>query len=682
MCRDRLRPFLACALLFLGCGAREAAADRWWIPVVVHAPGVGGSAWRSDVTLLSLCGTDASVTLRLNAGGGVTTKTVSLPGWSQQVLADVVAQMVPGDAVGALEVEAAVPVAATSRTYDASSVQPGTVIEGVAPGDGLSAGDEAFVPALSESGATRTNVGVLNTGAAAAEVDVFLSDRAGREVGRFALTVPPGGVVQDNRPFRLRFGRDDVAGGSARVRVVSGSGVFTWASVIDQATGNALTLRGRRAAAACPADVAAELAKIDGLVVTEEATTLAGYRRFELRLTQPADHARPDGGTFGQSITLLHRSFDAPVVLETLGYAGGWKDRRDEPTVLLEANQIVVEHRYFGTSKPAGPDWSLLTIKQAADDVHRVVEKFRGVYRGRWVSAGHSKGGLSALYHRRFHPGDVQATIAYVAPNSLGAPDPRYLGFVASVGTDTCRRAVEAAQRDLLVRRPAMLARLAALQGLTFQRIGGTDAALESVALDLPFMFWQYAGVGQCPVVPSSRATDAQLFAFADGVVGFYTASDSFWDAFAAYFVQAATQLGYPAISRANVADLLRATGDHDRGVLPAGVSATYDPAVMPEVAAWIASEASRILFVYGGWDPWTAGAFDPGAAADTHVFVEPQGTHHAVISTLGAGDESRALALLERWTGVTPRPVAPAARSALLDDLRLLHGRSQRPPL
>ena len=679
---SRFRLSLASALLVLVFCAPRAAADRWWIPVVAHAPGVGGSAWRSDVTVLSLCGSSASIELRLHAGGGTTTETITLSGWSQQVLTDVVARMVSGDAVGALEVVADVPVAATSRTYDASTVQPGTVIEGVSPGDGLAAGDEAFVPALSESGSTRTNVGVLNTGGSTAEVDVFLADRAGLEIGRFTLVVPPGGVVQDNRPFRQRFGRGDVESGSARIRVVAGSGVFSWGSVIDQATGNALAVRARRAGVTCPADIRTELQKIAGLTVTEATTTLPGYRRLELRFLQPADHARPDGPGFPQSVTLLHRSFDAPVVLETLGYAGDWEDHRDEPTLLLGANQIVVEHRFFGSSRPPGGDWSLLNIRQAADDVHRIVETFRSLYHGRWVSAGHSKGGLAAIYHRRFHPDDVDATIAYVAPNSLGAPDSRYLGFVAEVGPEACRSAVEAAQRQLLLRRPAMLPRLAALGDLTFQRIGGPDAALESVALDTPFTFWQYSGVGQCPAVPGGSATDDELFGFAENAVGFDSASDGFFDAFGPYFYQAATQLGYPAVSRANVADLLRATGDHDRGVLPEGVTAAWDPSPMPDVAAWLSSRGSRILFVYGQWDPWTAGSFDPGGAPDTHVFVQPAGTHRALIGSLAPDERDRAFAVLERWTGVKPRPVAPDTQSRLLEALRVSRGYRTRPPL
>ncbi|MET8566689.1 hypothetical protein [Streptomyces sp. NPDC004783] len=40
---------------------------------------------------------------------------------------------------------------------------------------------------------------------------------------------------------------------------------------------------------------------------------------------------------------------------------------------MLGGNQIGVEHRFFGTSRPAAPGLTRLTIRQAADDQHRVV---------------------------------------------------------------------------------------------------------------------------------------------------------------------------------------------------------------------------------------------------------------------------------------------------------------------
>ena len=42
---------------------------------------------------------------------------------------------------------------------------------------------------------------------------------------------------------------------------------------------------------------------------------------------------------------------------------------------------------------------------------------------------------MTSVYHRRFYPDDVDATVAYVAPISFGAPDDRYIDFLANVGT-------------------------------------------------------------------------------------------------------------------------------------------------------------------------------------------------------------------------------------------------------
>ena len=67
-------------------------------------------------------------------------------------------------------------------------------------------------------------------------------------------------------------------------------------------------------------------------------------------------------------------SLDAPMVLMTAGYANNWGDYRVELTQLLEANQLVVEHRFFGNSRPYPLDWSLLDIRQAAADHHRIVQ--------------------------------------------------------------------------------------------------------------------------------------------------------------------------------------------------------------------------------------------------------------------------------------------------------------------
>ncbi|MBN1273176.1 MAG: hypothetical protein JXB26_12995 [Candidatus Aminicenantes bacterium] len=70
---------------------------------------------------------------------------------------------------------------------------------------------------------------------------------------------------------------------------------------------------------------------------------------------------------------------------------------------MLGANQIYVGHRFMGKSRPAIMDWQYLTAEQAAADFHRVVDLFKKIYSGKWLSFGSSKNGSTALFHKRFY---------------------------------------------------------------------------------------------------------------------------------------------------------------------------------------------------------------------------------------------------------------------------------------
>src|SRR6185503_19153486 len=177
-------------------------------------------------------------------------------------------------------------------------------------------------------------------------------------------------------------------------------------------------------------------------------------------------------------------------------------------------NQIDVEQRFFEPSRPDPADWSFLTIEQAAADHHRIVAALRPIYCGKWVSTGSSKGGMTSIYHRRFYPDDVDATVAYVAPISFGAPDDRYHPFFDTVGSASCRRKLRTYQRELLSRRAAMLSRMqdeADQNGLTFDRSSGIEGAFEDAVIEFSWGFWQYRGPSLCASIPGTAATDAAL---------------------------------------------------------------------------------------------------------------------------------------------------------------------------
>ena len=91
---------------------------------------------------------------------------------------------------------------------------------------------------------------------------------------------------------------------------------------------------------------------------------------YELRIRQPIDPDNPDLGHFYQRVFLTHQSPDQPTVIVTEGYNRS-RNRLYELTRLLDANQIMVEHRYTGESVPEQMDWQYLNLKQATADLHR-----------------------------------------------------------------------------------------------------------------------------------------------------------------------------------------------------------------------------------------------------------------------------------------------------------------------
>lgn len=408
-----------------------------------------------------------------------------------------------------------------------------------------------------------------------------------------------------------------------------------------------------------PLDILEQLAMIDGLEVEERASPVEGYRYFVLGFHQPADHGAPDGLRFTQRMTLLHRDSAAPLVLSTSGYFI-YPDSPGlgEVATLLAGNQLSVEHRFFEPSRPDPADWATLTIEQAAADLHRITGAFKPLYPARWLATGASKGGMTSVYFRRFYPDDVDATIAYVAPQSYGEQDPRYLDFIAGLGDAGCRAALATTQRELLLRRPAMVSRMQALapDGYTFEHLG-EDRALETAALELPFTFWQYGGADDCAAVPAQDASDDELWAFVDAYNSPTYWSDYQFEQYEPYFYQAAVQLGYPAYDESVVADLLLYPG--------VDVAATYvlpdktpqlDTDAMLDIAAWLDTDGRALLFVYGEHDPYTAAAFEPGGAEDAYRFIAPGENHGARIVDLAPADRDQALAALGEWSGVAPQ--------------------------
>ncbi|WP_342381195.1 hypothetical protein NVS55_16130 [Myxococcus stipitatus] len=405
-------------------------------------------------------------------------------------------------------------------------------------------------------------------------------------------------------------------------------------------------------------DILVRLSAIPGLTVREEPVGPGippDHRFFVMEFDQPADHAHPEGQRFRQRLTLLHASRTRPMVLYASGYFVHTQASRREPTQWLEANQLSIEHRFFGTSRPAPPDWSQLTIRQSADDFHRIVEAFKPLYPARWISTGASKGGETMVFFRRFYPDDVHGTVAYVAPLAR-FDDDRFIAFQESVGSAPCRERLKSFQHAALDQRAALLAELdtrAARRGLTFNHLG-RDVALEHAIIEHYFYFWQYDSQSRCGTVPTPSASPAVLMDELDARVDMASFSDDQVEAYGPYNYQAAVELGYPRPFETHLAGRLRFPGtDTPQAYAPRGVPTTFQPGAMPDIQDWVSREGERLMFVYGGHDPWTAAPYSLGGARDSVLYTVPGGNHGARLALLPEAQRNEARVLLRQWAGL-----------------------------
>ncbi|WP_156726540.1 alpha/beta hydrolase family protein [Streptomyces apocyni] len=410
-------------------------------------------------------------------------------------------------------------------------------------------------------------------------------------------------------------------------------------------------------------DIKDRLLAIPGMSLIEEKP-YDGYRYFVLNYTQPVDHRRPYKGTFQQRLSVLHKDTNRPTVFHTSGYHLYTNPFRSEPTRIIDGNQVSMEYRFFDPSRPSPANWSDLNIRQAADDQHRIFKALKPIYRKNWLSTGGSKGGMTATYYERFHPNDMDGVVAYVAPNDVvNREDSAYDRFFENVGTKECRDALNAVQREALVRREPLKKRYAdwaAESGATFNTVGSLDKSYEAVVSDMVWAFWQYSSEADCKDVPTAAtATDKEIYDYVDTISGFSFYTDQGLERYTPYYYQAGTELGSPDIKQPHLDGLQRYGYQAPREFVPRDIPMWFKPWKMRDIDTWVRFNAERMLFVNGENDPWGAEPFRLSRLAkDSYVYVAPGANHGANVAALKADERAKATAAILEWAGVAPAKV------------------------
>ncbi len=412
------------------------------------------------------------------------------------------------------------------------------------------------------------------------------------------------------------------------------------------------------------------LEAIEGMEV-QNSTVVGGCIQYNLWYEQPADHDNPTVETFRQQLKLKHCSEDYPMVLTTAGYGITSDYYPSELASLFDANLLMVEHRFFDPSVLDTEDWSLLNIYQSANDHHRIVVALKTIYAEPWVNTGASKGGMTAIYHRRHYPDDVTATVAYVAPHTGVPGDTRYQEFLEQVGTEECRQDLIDFQVTTLERREVMVK---LTEGVGAYTLMGAETAFEKAVIRTPFAFWQYQNIADCKDIPDASSTDKEVWDFLETVGRVVNSSDPTIAYYRPYYFQAATQLGYPKTDHSYLLKLL--VHDHTTmhpAMLPEDYEIVFDPAAMEDISNWIDTDGERLLFIYGENDPWTAGMFELGGATDAHIFMAPGANHGARITLLEEADQKAATDIILKWVGADRKPDGLDASTIRIPETPLL---------
>jgi len=375
---------------------------------------------------------------------------------------------------------------------------------------------------------------------------------------------------------------------------------------------------------------------------------------FEIFIEQPLDPKNPDGEKFTQKLYLSHRNESLPMVIEMDGYNVTY-NRPGELEEILNCNRIIVEHRYFGESKPESMEWKQLTIENAAADHHNIITAFKNIYKEEWIGTGISKGGQTVIFHRYFYPDDVLVTVPYVAPLNIAEEDPRVYHFLRNVGTEECREKIIQFQREVLKRADElipMFRKRAEKNSYTYS-IGSERMIFEYIVLEYSFAFWQW-GNDNCGDIPTIDATNKELLKHLETNSSFSYFSDQGLEPIAPFFYQAYTEMGYYGYDITDFKDLLKEVKEPTSKIfLPKDDNLVFDCSMMHDINKWVQKHGNNILFIYGGDDTWTATAVQLTGETNAVKMVNDGGSHRTRIRSFNMKEKEIIYSTLEEWLGI-----------------------------
>lgn len=398
------------------------------------------------------------------------------------------------------------------------------------------------------------------------------------------------------------------------------------------------------------------LIALEGVVSVEELDRGFFEERYVVMFEQPLDHKNTARGKFEQRFIVAHIDFDRPTVMITEGYSAGTALNpryREELSQRLSANQVFVEHRFFGESIPNPVRWDYLNAENACADLHRIRQAMADTYPEKWISAGVSKGGQNALLYRMYYPQDVDLTVAYVAPVCTAVEDGRHEPFLEQVGSEEDRYLIREFQTQVLRRRDEiqpLFDKYCEEKKLEFHL--DNREILDLCVLEFPFSLWQWGKPVSMIPAPDASAEDLAEHLIAIAPPRYFSIQQT-----PSFFVQAAKELGYYGYDTTPFDGLMsvkNTKGYLYRAFLPTELRRLrFNDTPAKKLLAFLKENDPRLICIYGENDPWSAAMTDPAlfeGKQNMKLVVEPGGSHLSRIRTQPDRTQYQIWKTIEGW--------------------------------
>jgi hypothetical protein len=387
---------------------------------------------------------------------------------------------------------------------------------------------------------------------------------------------------------------------------------------------------------------------------------------YAIKFRQPIDHLDTAKGFFMQVVLLGHNDISKPIVMETNGYEilpYQTLAYKAEPAKILDANQIIVEHRYFGQSIPDSIDKTWLNFYQISSDYHAIKTAFSDIYPSQWITTGASKGGLTALNYSFYYPNDMNASFVYVAPVVKGLHDKRITDFLNEKrSTETGKKLFEI-QEHLLQKKAILLPVFLEILKFSDLNIGMMDpeTLYDFAVLEFDFNFWQYISDFDKLANYSKESLEqmrkrgfnnnAPLISQSDSMIAIFPMC--IWYLLdkrlsAPFFYQSYTQMGTYGYEEKLFKGYLKHKTYSPEFL--AGKHPKYSLSYVKAFHKFLKKKLSHTIFIYGAEDPWTSCRVNMSPASDNLLIINPKTNHSTLIHDVGEKEKRQISEKLNKW--------------------------------